>query len=153
MYSMYIHGGGSHAMKGQGGEVWTNETWVFCGRWRVVLLSWHWSGGCCTTEAPEQRSVCVHVRTHTYTHTLTVDSASTGHIWFPGLNSNKHFGPGSPRAFVCVCVCISVWACRAWSKMSGDDCGGIVCICVGVCEVRKAVFLTGACPLASHQHE
>ena len=24
-------------------EVWTSEFLVFCGRWRVTLLSWHWS--------------------------------------------------------------------------------------------------------------
>ena len=35
------------------GEVWTNESWVFCGRWRVILLSRDWSGVCSTTEAPE----------------------------------------------------------------------------------------------------
>ena len=42
--------------RGQG-EVWTNESWIFCGRWRVIPLSWHWSGVCSTTEAPKQRRV------------------------------------------------------------------------------------------------
>ena len=31
---------GSHGMRG---EVWTNESWVFRGRRRVILLSWRWS--------------------------------------------------------------------------------------------------------------
>ena len=39
------------------GEVWTNESWVFCRRWRVTQPAWHWSGVCSTTEAPEQRRV------------------------------------------------------------------------------------------------
>ena len=26
--------------------LWTNVFWVFCGRWRVNLLSWHWQGVC-----------------------------------------------------------------------------------------------------------
>ena len=41
-----------HAMRGRG-AVWTNESWFFCRRWRVILLSWHWLGVCSTTEVPE----------------------------------------------------------------------------------------------------
>ena len=46
----------SHAMRGRG-EVWTNGSWVFCRRWRVILLSWHWCRVLSTTEAPKQRRV------------------------------------------------------------------------------------------------
>ena len=43
-------------MQGRG-EVWTNESWVFCGRWQVTPLSCHWLGVHSTTELPEQRRV------------------------------------------------------------------------------------------------
>ena len=66
--------------------------------------------------------VCKYTCTNRHTHARrAVDSANTGHIWFPGLNSNKPFGPGSLRTLVCsclherarVCVCVCVRACRA----------------------------------------
>ena len=48
----------SYAMQGRG-EVWTSESWVFCGRWRVTLLSWHWSGVRSTAEVPESHDLTV----------------------------------------------------------------------------------------------
>ena len=47
-------------MRGRG-EVWTNESWVFCGRWGAIPLSWRQSGGRSTTEMPEQRRVSTSV--------------------------------------------------------------------------------------------
>ena len=38
-------------------EVWTSEYLVFCGRWRVTLLSWNFSKVYSTTDVPEQRRV------------------------------------------------------------------------------------------------
>ena len=43
-------------------EVWTNESWVFCWRQRVTLLSWHWSGVHSTLEVLKQRRVATSLR-------------------------------------------------------------------------------------------
>lgn len=83
--------------------LWANKSWVFCGRWRVIPLSWKWSGVRSTSEAPEQRRDATLLSVLNRMRTATEASGGHGgHICSPCLS--EWLSTMSPNFLQCFCL-------------------------------------------------